>query len=204
MTKIINLIGASGSGKTTIAYKLKDVNVIESYTTRPKRHTEEKGHIFIDKATDEGNVLQCNTKGYTIDFHKNDIIAHRKYGDNDYWATKQQVKYNKVNVYVVDPEGARQVEDFYKSNPETNIISIFLNVDENIRKDRLVKRYLQANTRAGNINTCLHYKKALEKANKRLERDKQVFKTIKCDYVINNNEKIEDTLKIINKIIQEG
>ena len=50
---ILLIVGASGTGKTTVANtlsKMFGMKQIQSYTTRPPRYEGEKGHIFV---TDE-------------------------------------------------------------------------------------------------------------------------------------------------------
>ena len=46
----ILLVGASGSGKSTVADHLHNecgYDVLQSYTTRPRRTVDETGHIFV-------------------------------------------------------------------------------------------------------------------------------------------------------------
>ena len=66
MTKPLYLfVGPSGSGKTTIVDKLECENrykSIQSYTTRPQRHQNEYGHIFI---SDEEFDQLTNIVAYT-------------------------------------------------------------------------------------------------------------------------------------------
>ena len=60
MKNIFLIVGASGSGKTTIVEQLEQrygLTSIQSYTTRAARYVGEKGHIFVsdeefDKLTD--------------------------------------------------------------------------------------------------------------------------------------------------------
>ena len=52
--KIVLIAGRSGAGKSTIFEELskntEKYNPILSYTDRPKRKDEKKGHIFVDSA----------------------------------------------------------------------------------------------------------------------------------------------------------
>ncbi len=110
------LVGPSGSGKTTVAYALKDqYNVIQSYTTRPRRQNETWGHIFVDHYPGGNNV-----------------IAHNNYNGYHYWATKEQVV--GKTIYVIDPPGDAMLR---KTMPAT---TIFLRIGEHVARERMAER----------------------------------------------------------------
>ena len=91
MNRILLLIGASGSGKSTVARYLCEqygLRQIDSYTTRPPRYRGESGHIFI--TDEEFDQLQ-------------DFVGYTLYNGHRYGATAQQVEEN--DIYVIDPAG---------------------------------------------------------------------------------------------------
>lgn len=120
----ILLTGPSGSGKTTIAnklYQLYGLTQIYSYTTRPKRNEDDREHTFI---TDEEFDKLGNLVGYT------------EYNGYRYCATEEQVESN--DIYVIDVPGIEYFKEHYKGDKTVIIIS--LEIREDIRLDRLVKR----------------------------------------------------------------
>lgn len=123
--RIICLVGASGSGKTTIAKELEILghNIIHSYTTREQREENEWGHTFI-----KSDKLEC---------FLGEMIAYRQLYDNHYFATRKQYQNKGTSVYVVCPDGAQQVK---KNVKDAEIITIFLNCDRYIRFDRMDER----------------------------------------------------------------
>ena len=61
MDTIFCLVGPSGSGKTTVAKALEKhgYNVIQSYTTRPRRSENEWGHTFVTViSNDDPSLIQ--------------------------------------------------------------------------------------------------------------------------------------------------
>lgn len=96
------IMGKSGSGKTTLSnflhkrFKLKPV---ESYTTRPKRHEDEKGHIFISEK--EFDKLE-------------NLVAYTKFDSYQYCATMQQIE--ECETYVIDPKGVEYFIQKYTGN----------------------------------------------------------------------------------------
>ena len=73
------IVGASGSGKTTIADKLSKMyglKVLPSYTTRPKRNSQETDHTFVSKK--EFDELS-------------DKVTYLKRYDAEYCATANQI-----------------------------------------------------------------------------------------------------------------
>lgn len=91
-------VGRSASGKTTIANMLESdgYSQISSYTTRPPRSENEKGHIFI---TDEEYEKLENIMAFTL------------YNGYKYCTTLEQVK--NADIYVVDVDGVSTLLDNY-------------------------------------------------------------------------------------------
>lgn len=193
--KIVCLVGASSSGKTTIAKELEKLgyNIIESYTTRSAREIGEWGHTFlrdwfgsytngvftgVEKPTPEGDGLI----GY-IDI--DEMIAHFNDYEKDehYFATYEQYQGKGTSIYIVDPQGAEQVKENVK---DAEVITIFLMADEKERRLRMAERQMT------NIPNTLD----------RAEKDREIFKTCKCDYVIDANREVEEVLKDVVDIIE--
>lgn len=166
--KIICIVGESGSGKTTLCELLstQGYNYIESYTDRPKRHENERGHIFI--STEE------------VDKYKNDMIAYTYFNNHHYFATRSQYKGKGISLYIIDPYG---IEVLKKKITDAEIMAIYLKTDEIVRYTRMART------------------RSVESAQERIEHDKKAFEIVQCDYVIDNNGKLEDTIEKIKKII---
>ncbi|MCI8805758.1 MAG: hypothetical protein HFE59_07685 [Clostridiales bacterium] len=123
---ILLLIGESGSGKTTIAETLAGkfgLKVLRSYTTRPKRYENERGHIFVS----EREFRNLKPK---------DIIAYTKIGEYEYCATKQQI--DDSDIYVIDLKGMRYLKNNYKGGKKTK--TVYLKVSQELRKQRMMGR----------------------------------------------------------------
>lgn len=189
-TKVICLIGASGSGKTTIAKELEKTgcNVIQSYTTRPTREDGEWGHTFIEDYVvsydSNGNlhyiseVLTANSKTYWA----KDMIAYfNSYNSrHHYFATDEQVIRGKTNIYIVDSKGAEMVHDFYKG-VDVEVITVYLQVDREVRRERMINR-------SSGVYT---HQELLKEISERLDKDDDLFQTVKCDYVVDGNQDID-------------
>ena len=97
------IVGASGSGKTTIANTLEErygYKQIQSYTTRPKRYEAECGHTFV---TDEEFNNLTNLIGFT------------HYNNFRYCATAEQA--DNATLYVIDPAGVEFLKKNYNNKP---------------------------------------------------------------------------------------
>lgn len=104
MKPILLLCGASASGKTTLAEDLEKqcgLKAIPSYTTRPKRSPDEKGHTFI--TADEFDELE-------------DILAYAETGGYRYAVTKRMFEDEQYSVYVIDNTGIKYLKEHYKGN----------------------------------------------------------------------------------------
>lgn len=96
-TTILCIIGASGSGKTTVEeslcrYRPGMYHRIVSHTTRPMRKGETDGeqHIFVSPdRVPEQNLM----------------LAYTKYGDYEYWAEEEDIHFGCINTYVIDVDG---------------------------------------------------------------------------------------------------
>ena len=211
-TRVINLIGASGSGKDTVTKELTKMGMhdIPSYTTRPPRYEGEEGHTFIEEYTisERGNnefrfnFRRVNSFGFLNIVNSTDMIAYfNSYNSgHHYFATDDQVIRNKTNIYRVDPKGAEMVKDFYKGS-KVEVITIYLQVDERIRSDRLRRRLNERVYQTDrNIASTKEYR---EHVVDRITRDRDIFKTVKCDYVINGNGTVQAVVDEILAIIKE-
>ncbi len=200
MDKLVCLVGPSGSGKTTIAKKLEEdgYNIIHSYTTRKPRHEGEWGHTFIDKLIEKENRIigfdnqnRMILRAYKGD--KGEMIAFKKLYNDLYFATKEQYQNKGVSIYTVCPDGVKQVKN---NVTDAEVITIFLMCDEEIRISRLQQRYWK-NT---NLKTA-HELNAVLYADERIEKDREIFSTCKCDYVLDANRDICDVVSDIKNII---
>lgn len=100
--KILCIIGASGSGKTTVEKMLSEYwpNVFSrviSHTTRPMREGEHEGdeHIFHSQSYGMRIVRQ----------QRENLLAYTIFGGFYYWTDTIALVDNKVNTYVIDVEG---------------------------------------------------------------------------------------------------
>ena len=122
---IILIVGASGTGKTTIAKELEHMyhlKSVHSYTTRPKRYESETGHIFV--TDEEFNKLQ------------NDMCAYTLFDGYRYCATNRQIE--ESDVYIIDPKGVESLKKYYTGLKK--LITVELVASKKIRKQRMLKR----------------------------------------------------------------
>ena len=189
---IIVLLGASGSGKSTIENILSEsfgYEKIVSYTTRNQRlgETNGKDYFFINKDAFEDAL------------RKGLFAEHDEYSQERFYGTLKS-DYQKGNkVVVLTPNGLRQIK---KNCHHEDIYSVYVDANLGTR----VKRY---------IDRCGVDKFNFDDKNEiaaRVERDFAMFLGIEkeVDFVIANNEgdKIFDIAEIIhnncqNKITKE-
>lgn len=179
---IIAIVGKSGSGKSEIVrrYHEKGYNVIQSYTDRPQRYESEWGHIFIETGV--------------VEKYRQSMIAYTFFDGHHYFATREQYQGKGVTFYVIDPYGVRSLKEKVK---DADIIFVYINVDEEVRIRRMVNRMMEKNPDAsGEIVQAFE-----DSARSRAEYDKKAFHIVECDFVVDNNGSLEDTMDILNKVL---
>lgn len=126
---ILLICGESGVGKSTIAYELsKDdkYSLVRSITDRPQR-PQEIDHIFMDKDLMDHAPVK-------------NIVAYSKIDGYRYCTLFQQFDPEKINIYVVDGPG---LKDVHAAFPKANIASVLIKrnnvyIDAN-RKNRTIQ-----------------------------------------------------------------
>lgn len=166
MKPIILICGASGCGKTTLVEELEHqckLKAIPSYTTRPPRYENEKGHTFV---TDE-----------QFD-NLNNIIAYAETTNARYCVTQEMFDNEKYSLYVIDNSGIKYLKKNYKGDRPMYVVYITC---------PLRQRYERMINRTDNNSDSVGF--ALE----RIEHDAIEFKSVPWDIVIANaNDKFSE------------
>ena len=121
------ILGESSSGKDTLVNqicKTSNLTQLISYTTRPQRKNEGATHVFVDE--DIYNSMKEN----------NEIAAYTNINNNRYWSTVEQL-YDS-DFYVIDAVGVDSLKNL--NLPNLRIVTVYINVPEDIRKERAMKR----------------------------------------------------------------
>lgn len=121
--KILAIVGKSGSGKSLSATYIQehyDIPLLESYTDRPKRHPDERGHTFIPS--------------HMFDYiPKKDMIAYTEFGGKRYCCLHADVK--AENTYVIDPRGLEYLKNNFSDMYDIKSVYIHRR-NRNIDKER--------------------------------------------------------------------
>lgn len=189
--KIICFVGESGSGKTTITKQLEEkynYNVIKSFTTRAPREPNEYGHTFMWFETEaelESHLASIKDK----------MIAYTHFDKYDYWATKDQYQGKGISIYIIDPDGVKELKKRVK---DIEIIIIYFKTDKETLWERMCVRE--------NVFDPQYLDKEFfikrEKISKRIKHDHEVFKVIECNYVVDTNRSIEEVVKTVSEILK--
>ena len=124
---MIVLAGASASGKTEVAKELAKkygITKVITTTTRPMRVGEVNGRDYFFVSKEQFELMLQEDK----------FVEHTIYNENLYGSTKDQIAPNRC--VVIDPAGLRA----YIALNDPNIITFFLDTDENIRYQRMLSR----------------------------------------------------------------
>lgn len=165
---MIVILGASASGKTTIANEMMNIHKLKkiiTYTTRPTRQGEINGIDYNFVSIDEFKALK-----------QQNFFAETGYYRGWYYGTPVN-ECTDDKVLVVTPAGLRQL----KNRPDLKITSFYIDVP---RRDRLIKM-LQ---RDSDIDECC----------RRSLSDVGMFDCIEneVDYVIENNNYSKSPLEL--------
>lgn len=124
---LVCIMGESASGKDSLISELckrNNLNQLISYTTRPIRDNEGQTHIFVD----EDVYRQMRQDG--------EIAAYTLINNHHYWSTVEQL-YDS-DFYAIDPIGVKSLKTL--NLPNLRIVTIYINVPEDVRKERAKKR----------------------------------------------------------------
>lgn len=185
MKKIIVLLGASATGKDTVAKHISEkynIPIAISYTTRPMRSNETQGVEYYFISDDEMHEK----------FKNGEVIEH-----TSYYIQSEDVSYTYANVVeefekgdyvltILNPHGLYQ---FNKSQYKDNLVSIMLNCDDRVRLVRSLNRDENVN-----VNEVLD----------RFRRDELDFieRRPKTDYEIDTNKPLEEVFNNIDRVIE--
>lgn len=185
MKKIIVLLGASATGKDTVAKHISEkynMPMAISYTTRPMRSNETQGVEYYFISDDEMHEK----------FKNGEVIEH-----TSYYIQSEDVSYTYANVVeefekgdyvltILNPHGLYQ---FNKSQYKDNLVSIMLNCDDRVRLVRSLNRDENVN-----VNEVLD----------RFRRDELDFieRRPKTDYEIDTNKPLEEVFNNIDRMIE--
>ena len=170
---MIILVGPSASGKTEIAKILIKEHGYQKFVTTTTRNI---------RINEKDNVdYHFINKDQFINKIKNDeFIEYVSYNDNFYGTEKKEIDKNKV--LIVEPQGLKH----FKTLNDPSIVSFYISVKKEIRKERMIKR-----------------QDKIEDINKRLICDDKVFNNDVLDFVDFTIENNETSLKEISSTINE-
>lgn len=182
--KIIVLSGPSSCGKDALMNILNQcgLNFVLSHTTRPMRPNEKQGREYI--FTNESEILNMESNDELVEMRKYNTIQNGKDTIWYYAISKDKIKDDNPYVAIVDMQGQKDLKSYYGDR----VVSIYIDVDEHIRTERVILR--------GDYDEL--------EWNRRLIDDAKVFNHEaigSCDYAINNNYTLIETASMLLSIV---
>lgn len=124
---LLCVMAESSAGKDTLVNKLCErtgYRQLISYSTRPRRTNEGDTHIFVTE------------EDYQEMFEAGQVAAYTEINGCRYWCTIDQLF--STDIYVIDPIGVEVLRSL--NIPNLRIVSVYINVPEEIRKQRAKSR----------------------------------------------------------------
>jgi guanylate kinase len=135
MKKIVVVVGPSGCGKSTVALALRQFGLYEavsvtSRASRPGELTEgpDRAYTFLTREEFEAALAA------------NELTEYTEFGGNYYGAQLSELISHPKTVIVVEPNGLRQIEAFFKDSLDVELISVYLDISDEVRKARMINR----------------------------------------------------------------
>lgn len=183
---MIILMGKSASGKDTVVRKLieqKEYKRIITWTTRPMRPGEEDGVTY--HYTSEDDFKKKIKEGFFVEWKSYETV-----NGTWYYGTAlddiMDARGDDYRVIILTKDGLEKMNSFCSHLVGINLLSVYLDVDTKVIKQRLLKR--------GDDK---------KEAARRIKYDKKDFKGIEnmVDVVIENNHRdIQEVVNMIHKM----
>ncbi|MGL4801872.1 MAG: hypothetical protein ACRC18_06375 [Cetobacterium sp.] len=180
MKKLFLIAAKSSAGKDAITKEVSKelkIPIALSFTTRPKRSNEQYGveYEFITKTDFEMKLAN------------NEIIEHTSYNvaTNETWyygLTKAQLEKSEYILAIVNPHGMRQIIEKYSDK----VVSILIETDDKTRLIRSLNREENPN---------------VDEICRRYLADSKDFENVMTDYIVYNNESLENAVQKVKSII---
>lgn len=186
MKNIYCIVGVSGSGKTTVVEALEQqcgFVVVNSYTTRPKRHPNETGHIFV--TDEEFNRLP-------------NLCAFTEFNGYRYGVPASMI--DESDLYVIDIPGVNYLKESYMGPKSIKVVGLRLPpIDANVPYDG-PNDFTLPEREAYRRMLCRG--DTAEKAVERVIHDRHMFADfdVACDYYVEAKD-VDKTVETVMRFI---
>ena len=178
--------GPSGVGKDSIMNQIMNkFNKIVTHTTRPKRAGEVDGKSYFFTTVDK----------FKEGIKNNEFVEYIEGFSGKYYGTKKETIKNALNgekpaLAIVDVDGAKNIRDNLKNDPQINVVSIFFRPPS---KDPL--KVLESRLNKRGSETAESIKTRLQRAEYEINRAKEYDAEIEVNNV---EESLNDIYKLLN------
>lgn len=178
--------GPSGVGKDSIMNQIMNkFNKIVTHTTRPKRAGEVDGKSYFFTTVDK----------FKEGIKNNEFVEYIEGFSGKYYGTKKETIKNALNgekpaLAIVDVDGAKNIRDNLKNDPQINVVSIFFRPPS---KEPL--KVLESRLNKRGSETAESIKTRLQRAEYEINRAKEYDAEIEVNNV---EESLNDIYKLLN------